>query len=132
MTQELWVLVLAAIWGLLQVLIAAASPMTQKGYMQWNAGPRDKPFDFGPVPARLRRAYQNYLETFPFFAALILAGAVSGHTDALSQWGAWVYLAARLVYFPAYGIGSKLRSLCFGVSLIGIALVAASVIRSAL
>ncbi|WP_140985402.1 MAPEG family protein [Asticcacaulis tiandongensis] len=132
MTQELWVLVLAAIWGLIQILVAAASPMTQKGYWEWNASPRDTPFDLGPVPARLRRAYQNYLETFPFIAALIVVTAIVGHSDTLSQWGAWLYLGARLLYFPAYGAGTKLRSPCYLVSLVGIGLVAVSVIGSAL
>jgi len=120
MTVELQVLVFAALWGLVQILIAALAPAAAPGYFKWNASPRDKDFDFGPVAGRMRRAYQNFNETFAFFAVIVIALAFAGKSDDLSRLGAHVYLLARLVYFPAYALGTKLRSAFYILSLAGI------------
>lgn len=120
MTQELWILVWAALWGIAQILIAAAAPAAQKGYMEWNAGPRDTPFDRGLIAERLNRAYKNYLETFPFFAVIVVALAFAGASDQISVWGAWVYLIARILYVPFYALATPLRSAMYLVSLAGI------------
>lgn len=122
MTVELQVLVFAALWGLLQILIAAGAPALKPGYFQWNASPRDKEFDTGPVAGRMRRAYQNFLETFPIFAVIVIALAFAGKSDDVSRLGAHVYLLARVVYFPAYALGSKLRSAFYLLSLVGMAM----------
>ncbi|ESQ78829.1 MAPEG family protein [Asticcacaulis sp. YBE204] len=122
MTVELQVLVFAALWGLIQILIAAVAPAARPGYFQWNASPRDTEFDFGPVFGRMNRAYKNFLETFPIFAVIVLALVFSGRADDISKWGVHVYLFARIAYFPAYALGSKLRSAFYVVSLIGMAM----------
>ena len=46
------------------------------------------------------RAYRNFLETFPIFAAVLLAVAVQGKSGNLSHWGALLYVIARIVYIP--------------------------------
>jgi uncharacterized MAPEG superfamily protein len=48
---------------------------------------------------------------------------LSGGNDALTAWGASLYLAGRMAYLPLYiaGLGS-LRSLSWGVSIIGLGL----------
>ncbi|MFT3997775.1 MAG: MAPEG family protein [Asticcacaulis sp.] len=119
MTVELQVLVFAALWGLAQIVIAAVAPAFKPGYFQWNASPRDEAFDLGPVAGRMRRAYQNFLETFPIFAVIIIALAFAGKSNDVSRLGAHIYLLARVVYFPAYALGTKLRTPFFCLSIIG-------------
>lgn len=120
MPVELQVLVFAALWGVAQILIAAGAPAFKPGYFQWNASPRDEEFDIGPAAGRMRRAYQNYLETFAFFAVIVIALAIAGKSNDMSRLGAHIYLLARVAYFPAYALGTKLRSAFYLLSLVGI------------
>ena len=121
MTYELWVLVWAAILGLVQVGLPPIAAMSRTGYAKWNAGPRDTDFDTGPVAGRLNRAFANFMETFAFFAVIVLALAFADKSNQVSIWGAQVYLAARIVYIPLYAFGVVgVRSLAWIVSLIGI------------
>lgn len=123
MTQELWVLVGAAVLGLIMVLLPPVAAGASKGigYFQWNAGPRDQPFDTGPAADRLRRALNNFMETFVFFAVIVLALAFAQKSSNLSVWGAWLYIVARILYVPCYAFGiTYVRSLVWGASLAGI------------
>jgi uncharacterized MAPEG superfamily protein len=71
----------------------------------------------------LERALRNFLETFPVFVALVLMVHVLGRENALSAWGAGLYVAARLVYVPLYAFGVPLvRSLVWNVAFAGIVL----------
>ncbi|MEM8662631.1 MAG: MAPEG family protein, partial [Pseudomonadota bacterium] len=73
---------------------------------------------------RAERAYRNLLETFPLFAAFALAVAVTGTANGLSATGAWIYLAARVAYVPAYISGvPHVRSLIWVAAMVGIAMV---------
>ncbi|TIU19949.1 MAG: hypothetical protein E5W49_13815, partial [Mesorhizobium sp.] len=48
---------------------------------------------------------------------------VLGRESALSEWGAGLYLSARLVYLPLYAAGVPLlRSLVWNVAFVGIVL----------
>ena len=121
MTNELWILVWAALLGIAQVLVPPFFAMSRKGYAHWNAGPRDTPFDTGPVAGRLNRAFSNFMETFAFFAVIVVALAFSGKSDDISLWGARLYLVARLVYIPLYAYGVVgIRSLVWIASFVGI------------
>lgn len=130
MSQELWVLIYAVILGLIQIAVAATWPLTRPGYGEWNAGPRDEPFDLGPVAARLRRAYKNFLETFAFFAVVVICLNFAAKSDGISIGGAWLYLVARIIYVPLYAVGVKgPRSVAFLASLIGILMCLWTLIR---
>ena len=121
MTQELWVAVYAAVLGIVMVLTPPCLAYSRKGYMQWNAGPRDTPFDMGPHADRARRAFSNFMETFAFFAVFVVALAFAHKSSAWSVDGAWVYLVGRIVYIPLYLFGVKgIRSLVWFISLLGI------------
>jgi len=105
MTIELKMLAWSILLGLFYVLAAASLATWQRG-LKWNASNRDgeaKPLT-GFV-ARAERANRNFLETFPFFAAAVLAVAVihgnTGHTTL----GAQIYFWARVAYWPIYVIG---------------------------
>ena len=118
---ELKLLAAAVIVGLVQLLWAAGAARAQQD-MKWAAGPRDTPMPVGGVAARLERAFWNFAETFPFFAAAVLACAVAGKLGSdLTIWGAWAYVAARALYAPLYALGiPTVRTLVWLVAMIGI------------
>jgi uncharacterized MAPEG superfamily protein len=122
MSDLMW-LVIAAIVGLVQIVIAAQLAQKYRS-LDWNVGPRDTPIPVAGVAARMDRAYRNFLETFPIFAAVLLAVAVQGKSGNLSHWGALIYVIARIVYIPLYAGGVKyFRTAAWTVSIVGIVLV---------
>ena len=81
----------------------------------------------GKVAGRLERAFRNFLETFPFFAAAILVAALAGRHNWATLCGAQLYVAARIVYLPLYAFGVPvLRTLVWAAATIGILLVVAA------
>jgi uncharacterized MAPEG superfamily protein len=121
MSTELQMLVWSVILGLVQIAIAAAGSMTQRG-PGWAASARDEAaVPLTGVAGRLDRARANFLETFAFFAALVLAVVATGRQDATSALGAQLYFWGRLVYLPVYAAGIPyLRTLVWAVSIAGI------------
>ena len=76
------------------------------------------------MAGRSERAYRNFLETFPFFAAAVLAVTVAGRADENSALGVQLYFWARVAYVPLYlGAIRYVRSLAWVVSMVGLALV---------
>ncbi|MBP0444231.1 MAPEG family protein [Roseomonas sp. SSH11] len=126
MTPELRWLVWSVLLGLVHIVAAAvASTRQSPGGLAWAAGPRDQP---QPAPSgvagRLTRARNNFLETFPLFAAAVLAAHLAGATGPLTAWGTLVYFWARVVYLPIYAAGLPwIRSLVWGASIIGLVMV---------
>jgi uncharacterized MAPEG superfamily protein len=75
------------------------------------------------VAARLDRAFRNFMETFPLFAAAVLAAVLMGKTGALPLWGAGLYVACRALYVPIYALGvPRVRSLVWMISFVGLIL----------
>lgn len=124
MPVEIRLLAFAVLLGLVQVIAAGAAANPQRGF-GWALGPRDDPRPPSTgLAGRLDRASRNFLETFPFFAALVLAAAASDRHNGLIVTGAHLYFWSRLAYLPAYAAGVPiLRSVVWGASLIGILLV---------
>jgi uncharacterized MAPEG superfamily protein len=120
MSVEIKMLGWSVCLGLVYVGVAAALATQQRG-LKWNAGNRDgesKPLT--GIAARAERARGNFLETFPFFAALVLALAAQGSHSAQTSLGTELYFWARLVYLPVYLIGIPyVRTLVWGVSMWG-------------
>lgn len=124
MPIEIRLLAAAVVLGLIHVLAAALSANPQRG-LTWAAGPRDDP---RPPPAgmagRLDRASKNFLETFPFFAASVLAAAAIERHNGMVVLGAHLYFWSRVVYLPLYAAGVPMvRSVVWGSSMLGIVLV---------
>ena len=120
MPIELKMLGWSIVLGLVHIFLAAGLVTHQRG-LKWNAGNRDgeaKPV--AGAAARATRASQNFLETFPFFAAATLAVVVAQHTSAQTALGAEMYLGARVAYLPIYVIGIPyVRTLVYAVGLWG-------------
>jgi uncharacterized MAPEG superfamily protein len=63
---------------------------------------------------RADQATTNFLETFPFFAALVLSAHITNRHDALTLWGAHLYFWGRIGYLLAAALGYNLvRSVVF-------------------
>jgi len=126
MTIELNMLVWSVLLGLVQIAIAATCSVGQRG-LGWAAGPRDTATPLTGVAARLDRARGNFLETFPFFVAVVIATQLLQRHDAMTMLGAQLYFWARLVYVPVYAAGIPyLRTLIWAVSIVGIVLLLAA------
>jgi uncharacterized MAPEG superfamily protein len=121
MTVELKMLGWSILLGITHVLIAAGLKTRQRG-LAWNVGNRDgEPRDLSGVAARAERANHNFLETFPFFAAAVLAVVLAKANGAHTAAGSEIYCWARLAYLPIYLIGIPyLRTVVWGLSLWGI------------
>ena len=123
MTVELRMLTFGVLLGLVQIVAASHAASLQRGY-RWTASPRDETTPpLRGVAGRLDRALCNFVETFPLFAAVVLAAHVTGTHSALTEWGARLYLGARVVYVLLYAAGVPLvRSLVWNVATLGIVL----------
>ncbi|RDS85390.1 MAPEG family protein [Dyella psychrodurans] len=121
MTVELQMLAWSVALGLLQVIVAATGMLGQRG-LGYAASPRDDAR--GPmvgIAGRLDRAQHNLMETFAFFAAVVLADCMLQRHTATTALGAQLYFWARLVYVPVYALGIPyLRTLIWTASIVGI------------
>lgn len=127
---ELAGLLVAVLLGLIHIVLASHSASLQRGY-KWSASPRDESvLPLSGVAGRLARASANYLETFPYFASLVLAVHFSGLHGTLSTVGVALYLIGRVVYLPLYAFGVYLvRSLAWNVATAGIVLLGAALLQ---
>ena len=133
LSTELTMLALAVALGLFQLVIAARAGNSQRG-LSWNVGARDAAAPpVGKVAGRLERSFRNFMETFPFFAALIVLCALAGRHNWATVWGAQLYLAARILYLPLYGFGVPvLRTLVWLVATLSIILLLVALLYPAL
>ena len=127
---ELKLLGAAIIVGLVQLMWAAAAARAQQD-LKWAAGPRDTPMPVGGVAARLDRAFWNFAETFPFFAAAVLVCAVAGKLGTpLTVWGCGLYVIGRALYVPLYASGvPTVRTLVWAAAMAGLVMVLVALFR---
>jgi uncharacterized MAPEG superfamily protein len=124
MTIELWLLVASVILGLVHLIAASHLISFQCGY-RWTASSREESVPpLRGLANRVDQATTNFLETFPFFAAVVLVAHVTHHHSLLTLWGAHLYFWARLGYLLSAAAGyGLLRSVLFwNTALTGIAL----------
>ena len=126
-TTEIQMLAWTLVLGLLHIVLGVALVTRDKG-LKWNVGARDaEGAPVGAVTDRVNRALRNFLETFPFFAAAVVAAALAGRLDATTALGAQLYFWARVAYIPLYAAGVPyVRTLVWGVSIVGLVMVLAA------
>jgi uncharacterized MAPEG superfamily protein len=110
--------------GMIHLIASSHLISWQRGY-RWTASNREEGVPpLHGLPHRVDQATTNFLETFPFFAALVLIVHVINHHSALTIWGVHLYFWARLAYLIAAAIGLGLvRSLvCWNTAFVGIVL----------
>jgi uncharacterized MAPEG superfamily protein len=114
MTTELRLLAASVVLGLVHLIAASHLISFQRGY-HWTASSREDPVPpLRGLANRVDHATTNFLETFPFFATVILAAHLTGRHSSLTLWGAHLYFWARIGYLVAAAAGySLIRSVVF-------------------
>jgi uncharacterized MAPEG superfamily protein len=119
-TTEITVLGWSVVLLLLQIVLQAGT----SGDLgpQYLFSPRDELRESRSILSRrLKRALANLLESYPAFVALALALAVTGKAGGIGATGAWLYLAARIVYVGLYAAGIPVvRTFVWLASIIGL------------
>ncbi|HEY2032344.1 MAG TPA: MAPEG family protein [Rhizomicrobium sp.] len=124
MSVELTMLALACVLGFVHLFLGAHF-VTQERGVAWNTGARDNtaPLE-SKLAGRLDRAFNNFRETFPFFAAAVLIVTLLDRHNARTEWGAQLYFWMRVIYLPLYAAGvPMLRTVIWIASTVGILLV---------
>ncbi|MEM7438483.1 MAG: MAPEG family protein [Pseudomonadota bacterium] len=127
MTPELTVLALAALLQVIQLGLFAVPANLELGVRK-TLSTRDpdrlgKPLieQVSRPTGRLFRAYNNHFESLALFTIAVVVVTLSEQSNTTTVASAWTYLAARIVYVPAYYFGlSPWRSLFYFVGLIAI------------
>jgi uncharacterized MAPEG superfamily protein len=106
MTPELTVLALAILLQALQFVaysIRANLDVTPK----YALGPRDREPSrpLSDLGGRLQRAMANHFEGLILFTAAVVLVTLSDQSTGFTAACAWIYLAARAAYVPAYALG---------------------------
>ena len=115
MTPELTALTLAALLQVVQFIAYSVTANQQVG-PKTALGPRDEPVHLTGSAGRFQRALNNHFEGLVLFSIACVVITVSGQSSAFTAACAWVYVAARVVYVPAYALGlSPWRSLIWTV-----------------
>lgn len=104
MTPELTVLALAGLLQAAQIALYSvlANRVVPPGYA---LGPRDEPRSLPGRAGRAQRAMANHFEGLILFGIAVTVVTLGGRASALTAACAWVYLAARVLYVPAYLYG---------------------------
>jgi uncharacterized MAPEG superfamily protein len=106
MTPELTVLALS---GLLQVglFVLFATPANLELGPKYTTSPRDVPPKraMSVTTARMQRALNNTFEALILFTLAVVVVTLGGQSSGLTAACAWVFLAARVMYIPAYWFG---------------------------
>ena len=122
MPVEIQVLGYAALLQFVQFVLMAVPVNLQLG-VAYTGGNRDEQKQATGVPGRLKRALDNHFEGLIMFTIAVLVVVLGNASTPLTQVCAWVYLAARVLYVPAYASGVFLvRSLIWGVGFIATAI----------
>ncbi len=131
MCTELQMLAWSIVLGLLQIAVASTLSTRQRG-LAWNAGARDgDPLPLTGAAARMDRAVRNFLETFVFFAAAVLALVATQRGNQQTALGAQVYFWARVAYVPLYAAGvAYVRTIVWTASVVGLVMVLLPLLRA--
>lgn len=106
MTPELLALTLAALLQCLQ--FAGYSILANRdlgvGYTS-SARDRAPTRQMSILTSRMQRAFNNHFEGLILFTIAVLVVTLSNQSTATTQFAALTYLAARVLYIPAYAFG---------------------------
>lgn len=106
MTPELLVLTLAALLQVAQYALFAIPANRELG-VGYTSSARDRrpSRQLSPRTARLQRAMNNHFEALILFSIAVVVVTLAGQSSGVTVACAWVYLAARIAYVPAYFFG---------------------------
>ena len=106
MTPELTVLALAVLLQAGQFVLYAVAANLDVG-PGYTTSARDRPPSrpMAERTGRLGRAMANHFEGLILFTAAVVVVTLGDGSNALTAACAWAYLAARVLYVPAYAFG---------------------------
>ncbi|WP_299650297.1 MAPEG family protein [uncultured Jannaschia sp.] len=106
MTPELTALALAVLLQAVQFALYAipANRELGPGYTM-SARDREPSRPMSVMTGRLGRALANHFEGLILFTAAVVIVTLSGQAGEFTGLCAWIYLAARILYVPAYAFG---------------------------
>lgn len=104
MSPELTVLALAALLQVAQFAAFSVAANLEVG-VKTAMGPRDTPVHLTGTAGRLQRAMNNHFEGLILFTIACAVITFSEQSTVLTNTCAWLYLAARIAYVPAYAFG---------------------------
>lgn len=117
MTPELTALALAGLLQAVQFALFAIPANVELG-TGYTSSPRDRPpsRSLSTTTARLQRALDNHFEGLILFTLAVTVVTLGNQSSPITQNAAWTYLAARILYVPAYAAGlSPWRSAIWAV-----------------
>jgi uncharacterized MAPEG superfamily protein len=118
MTPELTVLTLVALLQVAQFCAYSLASIKQVGVKK-AAGPRDTQIQLTGTAGRLQRAMNNHFEGLILFTIAALVITISGQSTPFTAACAYTYLAARILYVPAYALGlAPWRSAIWAIGMI--------------
>ncbi|MCR8827398.1 MAPEG family protein [Pseudosulfitobacter koreensis] len=123
MTPILLTIALAGLLHIAQFVVASTMANMDVG-PGYTTSPRDREPSrpMRKTTGRMLRAYDNNVEMFPFFAAAVLLIHLTEQPSTVTLWTAWIYLAARALYIPAYALGwQPWRSYIWLVAMVSVA-----------
>ena len=106
MTPELTALTLAALLQSAQFILFAIPANLELG-TGYTSSARDRPpsRQLSEKTARLQRALNNHFEGLILLGIAVVVIQMSGQNSAHTAIFGWAYLAARVLYVPAYILG---------------------------
>ena len=106
MTPELAALAAAVLLQAVQFALYAV-PANREVGPGYTMSARDRPPSRGMSErtARLGRAMDNHFEGLILFTAAVTVVTLSNQSTAFTAALAWLYVAARVLYVPAYALG---------------------------
>ena len=115
MPIEIKVLGFAALLQFAQFVLMAVPVNMQLG-PQYTGGNRDEEQRATGMAGRLKRAFDNHFDGLILFTIAVVVVVLGNASSSTTETCAWIYLAARILYVPAYASGIFLvRSLIWSV-----------------
>ena len=131
MTPELTALTLAGLLQALQFGLFAVLANKELG-VGYTSSPRDRPpsRSLTTRTGRMQRALTNHFEGLILFTLAVVVVTLSGQSTGFTGFCAWLYLAARILYVPAYALGLvPWRSVIWAVGFLAtVAMIVASLV----
>ncbi|TAG30397.1 MAG: MAPEG family protein [Rhodobacterales bacterium] len=106
MTPELTALALAGLLQAAQFTLFAVPANRELG-VGYTSSARDRPPSqpMSLVTSRLQRAMNNHFEGLILFTLAVVVVTLGQQSTQVTQYAAWAYLGARILYIPAYALG---------------------------
>lgn len=106
MTAELTVLALAGLLQVVQYALFTVPANIELG-TAYTSSPRDTPLPrpLSRFTGRMQRALNNHFESLILFTLAVTVVTLGDQSTPVTRYAAGAYLAARLLYIPAYAFG---------------------------